>query len=467
MPVISRNLIILVLCVVLAGCGGNATDNVPEATAEPTLTTEERIAFIPGTVENPLQMVIKPVQGVLVELQTILAELTEMPAETIKRDFRLREDLGLDDNLSTLSEPITESFTTTLSDAQTLLTVGDVEYFVQAQLAEQVAQILFDETGIYFEVPIVDNYGSGLDALCASNLGVVAISWLDGITSVSTLDRGCGEPALQVAMIDGGYDVGLLANIALEDLLPEATPEINVEVTPESTVEAAEDTVTNTPTATAVPTDTPTPEPTETPIAESTPEVTPEPILQDGFGRTGTPVVFLVHRALGTTRVDVVRGRTYCRVSIDDYYSWLVATLIMRQNNIDPQSDLLALLDFPEETALVRAVAEGRCTATSLSEDTFIALQDILDEDVLDGVIVAETTVDYPYAIMMYPFEVELGVRLTLNEILTDLSTDDENGSALRWLLGHDVITPFTQDSFAGFNAYLQTTGLDFGQLGN
>jgi len=53
-----------------------------------------------------------------------------------------------------------------------------------------------------------------------------------------------------------------------------------------------------------------------------------------------------------------------------------------------------------------------------------------------------------------------------MEEILTALATDDD-GEALRWLLGFDLIAPLDPDSVAVFDAFIAVSGYDFSQLGN
>lgn len=461
------SLMFVVLSMVwLAGCGGGSTsNNAPEVTAEPTLTFDERANFSPGSIENPLKIVVRPVHRVFTELQLILADLTEASPENITEEQLLRDDLSLPDNLNTLSAPLNTSYSVsfTANEFANLQTVADLTRAVEDKLGQQVSQTLFERTSIYFEVVPVDSYGDGLNAVCSSNQGVVSMAWLDGITSIAATQGACGDISLSVATLGGAYDVGLIEDVALAVEI-EATPEL--EMTAEATPDEGEPTTI--PTETPTPTAEPTLEPTLLADVEVTPEATAEFVgnLDDSL-RIGTPVLIMFNRALGSTSIDTIRGRTFCRIGYDDFFTWLVPSLMFRRNNIDPQSDIASIVDYENEAQLVRAVADGRCTAATISEDSYESLQNVVPEEVWDDVRLGTSTPKFPYALLVYPPDVQTGVRLTLNAVFMDLATDDTAGASLRWLLGQDVIVEAENVDLSAFTAYLLSTGFDFAQLGN
>lgn len=96
---------------------------------------------------------------------------------------------------------------------------------------------------------------------------------------------------------------------------------------------------------------------------------------------TGTRV------SIGTTAEIVVRagfdqinqlaGQTFCRINDQDYTSWVLPSLIFASEGIDTFTHMSAILDFPDSTALVRAIYENECTVAALPPDEF---EDILDE---------------------------------------------------------------------------------------
>jgi hypothetical protein len=310
-----------------------------------------------------------------------------------------------------------------------------------------VSETLFDRTGLYIEVVAVSTHGQALEALCDSGSGLVAIPWLDGLTYAAAEARNCGQPGLQVAAelprIDPFPPLAVVDAEATAELITEAasdiTPEVTAEVTAESTPE-----VTVAPTRTV--------EATEAPTAVSPADIEP------GELRTGMPGVVVADGAFSGGSIFVVQERTFCHLGVDDFYSWLVPTLIMEANNLDPLRAVSTHREYDDLDALLAAVSSGECTATGMDQFTYESLDSA-------GTTVVETTVPFPLGVLTYPLEVGLGTRLTLNEQLPALLEDEEDGAALRLLLGADLLLPAEPADFDALNEFLDRTGLDFGAL--
>jgi ABC-type phosphate/phosphonate transport system substrate-binding protein len=242
--------------------------------------------------------------------------------------------------------------------------------------------------------------------------------------------------------------------------VPEATAEATESATQEATLEA-ESTEEATPEITQ-------PAPTLATV-EETPEIDLE-VTEVAEGNTevqvATPGLIILNSDLGTDSIDALRQRTFCRLGYDDFFSWFLPSLVMRGNNIDPSRDLATVTDYADLQELVAAVSDGDCTGAGLSLDALMALQELMPEDI-SNIRIANETTPFPYALMMYPLEIELGVRLTLNDLFTGFDSSTEAGAALHLLLGQDVIIAIPEDGLNALDAFMAATGLDFAQLGN
>ena len=463
-------LLIAALPLLLAGCGGgdDSTPVPPTPTPEPTLTVEERVQFSPGSVENPLRFVINPVDAVAPQVIAIVTEITG-------DDIDAEDDIeGMDP--AALNAALEATFGVTLgTDAiEGVETAGDLSGLVSAAIGDRFEDIVYDRSSLSFEVVLVDTYAQGLSDLCNSGEGLVSIAWLDGMTYAAALAQNCGQPGLRVGVIGGGY--GLPESLlALPDApAPEATPEVTAEATAEATGEAtAEATAEITAEPTEEPTQEATLEPEETQEAtpeltpEATPEVTAVPVpLSPEDVRTGTEGLILLDRSLGATSLDALRGRTFCRLGPDDFFSWFLPALVMDGRAIDPVQDTGAIVDYGSLRGLLMAAADGDCAGIGISNDAYERFQADLPE-VADAVVISNITPAFPYPVMLYPLEVELGVRLTLDELLVELADEDEAGSVLGWLLGQDVLLTADEEDFTGLLSYLQAFGLNLARLGN
>lgn len=192
-----------------------------------------------------------------------------------------------------------------------------------------------------------------------------------------------------------------------------------------------------------------------------------EPIMQVEKGRTsrttGDAGQMIAASGRGLSSVQSVRGRTFCRLGLEDYYSWLVPVLMLYASGLNPVNDLETVLEYDSRNELIQAIIEGECDATGISETDYEALRESQREELT----VLETTPDFPYAVLMYPLSLPLGERIRLDNALLALENDREGSAALRPLLGQDGLVRVNAESLEEITEFLQSTRLDFAQLGS
>lgn len=267
----------------------------------------------------------------------------------------------------------------------------------------------FEETlqasaGVTIDVVLVDNYADAMAALCQSDSGIVAVAWLDGVSMYAAVAQNCGAASLQVQ---------------------------HGTVTEDDETDAGDDE-----------------------------EVVGEPAT------TGAAGHIIVSRQLGTTQLNSLRGRTFCRLSNDDFYSWLVPVLVLSSNNIDVTGFFGRVADYDNSDDLLAAVASGDCAGTGVSVAAYDALVEAEDE-VVDDLRVADTSIAFPYNVMVVPFEVPLSIRIALEAAWLELSENEEQADVVRIFLGQDALLPVESGDFESFDTFMAETGLNFAQLGN
>lgn len=195
-----------------------------------------------------------------------------------------------------------------------------------------------------------------------------------------------------------------------------------------------------------------------------------QPMLQVERGarqdaRTGEAASIIAEEGGSVTTYSSLRGKNFCRISYDDLYSWLVPSLMMRANGVDPLA-LETVADYETIPELVQAVAEGDCDAAGIPAE---ALDEFADEigDAAGNVTVLDTSVEFPLAILVVPLQVPLGTRLTLNDTLETLAENSTTSVRMRPLLGQNALLAVTTDDFVTIADFISSTGLDFSQLGN
>ncbi len=156
---------------------------------------------------------------------------------------------------------------------------------------------------------------------------------------------------------------------------------------------------------------------------------------------------------LGTQDLTAIQGRTLCRLSITDSVSWLIPVLMMRAANVDPES-ALTVVDYPDYNALIVAVESGECALAGVPSTL-----DLSDAQVTLGEFTGDV---FPLGMIFYSSDVQLGVRLALNDALANPNVF----TSLRALLGADAITEITPQDLESLRAFVDRTGADLVTLG-
>ncbi len=266
----------------------------------------------------------------------------------------------------------------------------------------------FEETlqasaGVTIDLVLVDNYADAMAALCQSDSGIVAVAWLDGVSMYAAVAQNCGAASLQVQ---------------------------------HGTLTADEE------------------------AAADDEEVVGEPAT------TGAAGHIVVSRQLGTTQLNSLRGRTFCRLGNDDFYSWLVPVLVLSSNNIEVTGFFGAIVDYDSRDDLLAAVASGDCAGTGISVAAYDALVEA-ENEVVDDLRIADTSIEFPYRVMVVPFEVPLSIRIALESAWLELSEDEDQADVVRIFLGQDALLAVEPGDFEAFDTFMAETGLNFAQLGN
>jgi ABC-type phosphate/phosphonate transport system substrate-binding protein len=195
------------------------------------------------------------------------------------------------------------------------------------------------------------------------------------------------------------------------------------------------------------------------------------PVLQIEQGtrqnaRSGEAGLIIVAQDSSIRDVRGLNGQTFCRLGYDDFYSWLAPSLVMRASGLDPVSAPEAVVDYDDVPELIRAVANGDCDAAGIAESALEEYAGALGETA-EAITTLATTITFPYGVLVMPDEIPLGVRLALTETLQAMSEDNTEAVKLRALLAQSALVPVTADDFADLADFMNSTGLDFAQLGS
>jgi ABC-type phosphate/phosphonate transport system substrate-binding protein len=192
---------------------------------------------------------------------------------------------------------------------------------------------------------------------------------------------------------------------------------------------------------------------------------TPALMVERGTGRTaktGEVVQILVNADSAISGISGLAENTFCRVDYSDLYTWLIPSVMLQAGGVNPISDLDSITDYADTTDLLDAVVSRDCDAAGMTESEF---QDIADADARDAVDVIEESVEIPYAVLMYPPETPLGVRVALDDALIAAAGNDEISDALEDLLGQSDLVRIEADDLSDLREFVANSGLNLSQL--
>jgi ABC-type phosphate/phosphonate transport system substrate-binding protein len=178
-----------------------------------------------------------------------------------------------------------------------------------------------------------------------------------------------------------------------------------------------------------------------------------------GDTQTGETVQIIVNDSLGITDIPSLEGRAFCRVDFSDLFTWIVPTLLLQSNGLDPISGPDAVRDLGDTQTVIDDVASGDCDAAGVSASDFA---DLTDSDTRDAIRTLNQTIAVPYAILMYTPAVPLGQRNALDEGLLALGAD--GAASLGTLLNADDVIRVEEGALDDWTAFIGRTDLDFSQ---
>lgn len=196
------------------------------------------------------------------------------------------------------------------------------------------------------------------------------------------------------------------------------------------------------------------------------------PVLQvergsRGNAHVGEAASILVNRDANISTLSALRGKTFCRLGSEDFYSWFAPALLLRANGLNPVADIGEIAEYDDFVSLVEGVAAGDCDVTGMGENALDRFAADLGDAVDEVEVLTTSSVEFPYSVLLVPAEVSLGTRLSLEDALVALSGNSAMAVNLRALLGQNALLPATGEDFAELNEFMLSTGMDFAQLGD
>jgi ABC-type phosphate/phosphonate transport system substrate-binding protein len=139
---------------------------------------------------------------------------------------------------------------------------------------------------------------------------------------------------------------------------------------------------------------------------------------------------------------------------------------MMRAVGVNPESDPKTIKDFEASSDLVNAVSSSQCDAAAIPD---ASVKELVTDDktVSAKVTIIETSLEFPYSVLMASSDIPLSAITALNDELISLSKDSKLKTGLSQLLDQSTLVPVKSEDLQPLLDFATSTGQNFTQLGN
>jgi phosphonate transport system substrate-binding protein len=167
----------------------------------------------------------------------------------------------------------------------------------------------------------------------------------------------------------------------------------------------------------------------------------------------------------GITSVADLAGKTFCRPDPTSTSGWIIPSIAMRAEGIDPEVDLLEIVDAGGHDGVVIAVINGDCDAGS----TFVDARTNVEEefpDVMEQVIVIAESAPIPNDTISFHPDMDPAVTEALIAALLSLNDTEEGLADLAAVYSWSGLEATDDTFYDGFRQQLEAAGMCVGDDG-
>lgn len=164
----------------------------------------------------------------------------------------------------------------------------------------------------------------------------------------------------------------------------------------------------------------------------------------------------------GIETIADLEGKTFCRPDPLSTSGWIIPSLTLRAEGIEPDTDLGEIVDAGGHDAVVLAVYDGQCDAGATFVD---ARSNVSDEiaDVMEQVVVIQESPPIPNDTISVIPDMPAEVRQALVDAFLQISSDDPE--LLSEVYSWEALQEVDDGFYDGFRQQLDASGLDITDL--
>ena len=162
--------------------------------------------------------------------------------------------------------------------------------------------------------------------------------------------------------------------------------------------------------------------------------------------------------------VEDLAGKTFCRPDPLSTSGWIIPSLTMRANGINPDTDLEEIVDAGSHDAVVTAVYNGDCDAGATYVDARSSIEDD-NPDVMEKVRVLAVTEDIPNDGVQFIPGMDEELKDTIVQGLLALSETEEGQEAMDTAYSWAGLERHGDEFYDPFRQVLQASGMSIEDL--
>jgi phosphonate transport system substrate-binding protein len=166
----------------------------------------------------------------------------------------------------------------------------------------------------------------------------------------------------------------------------------------------------------------------------------------------------------GIDGIEDLEGKTFCRPDPLSTSGWIIPSLSIRAEGLNPQEDLAEIVDAGSHDAVVAAVYNGDCDAGA----TYVDARGTLEEeqpDVMERVVVFHITADIPNDGVQFAPDFDEELRDEIVEGLLAISETEEGQDALDTAYSWAGLERHGDEFYDPFRQVLQASGVSIEDL--
>ncbi len=169
---------------------------------------------------------------------------------------------------------------------------------------------------------------------------------------------------------------------------------------------------------------------------------------------------FVVAADSGIESVADLAGKTFARPDPNSTSGWVVPSIVMQANGVDPDTDLLEVVDAGGHSGVISAVYNGSADAGASFVDARGSISDD-NPDVNDRVLVLEEYGPIPNDGIQYSTEMPAEMRAAITQAFLNIADTEEGVAAMFSVYEWDEIIEQDDSFYDPFRQVLEAAGVD------